>query len=521
MPLQPIQTPSLIAPPEGWVESLATSLHPLFLNQNDVDSLVKDIAQAIQNTLQDETLTSENIHIVFSADIAAKTKAITRKYATNLAQPKQAAILTMPAGKPYSGANDNNLPEYIQELSEKDRRRWVAIFNSSYESCKTDGGKDCEAEAFHTANGIVKPNKKSHSRSSCMECNEPPTMDILWCEGMAHAWLCDEHYQGFVQEHGDPKDSTSDINKVLPITDGLARESMHDAKSINRMTEVRCLACHTLLAKNVIAGEFVCSKCKRDQQKVYIIEDGILSEVRPFLREEKHLPGKHDQLAHSGSRIANSIAQDSSPLESEQITNLHPLGAGRNGAQYGQVGGIDVVVKGRSRDFTKDGQSPRVEHERAAYLVSKYLDGLMPVPPTVIRNLDERQVSVQQFIHGAQTVGSLSRAQRTSPDFENQRNSLRVFDTVINFRERSPINAIYSKADQNIIAIDHAKAFSRTNMIRTGKPSDFGLTITQNHQRQLSNMLNHRNELSGSLKALNFKDDEVDALFSRAGWLMQ
>ena len=36
---------------------------------------------------------------------------------------------------------------------------------------------------------------KSYSRAKCMECNRPPEVEILWAEGMAHAWFCKKHFK--------------------------------------------------------------------------------------------------------------------------------------------------------------------------------------------------------------------------------------------------------------------------------------------------------------------------------------
>ena len=49
---------------------------------------------------------------------------------------------------------------------------------------------------------------------------------------------------------------------------------------VPRMAEVRCQVCHHLLAKNVSDGEFVCSKCSRRNQRLYVIERGVLIEER-------------------------------------------------------------------------------------------------------------------------------------------------------------------------------------------------------------------------------------------------
>ena len=59
---------------------------------------------------------------------------------------------------PYTGPNDPELPENVQELSENRRAQWVEVFNSAYERCtggEVDDVDDCEAFAFANANGVV------------------------------------------------------------------------------------------------------------------------------------------------------------------------------------------------------------------------------------------------------------------------------------------------------------------------------------------------------------------------------
>ena len=43
--------------------------------------------------------------------------------------------------------------------------------------------------------------KSNYSRSECMEGKHFPTVEILWAEGMAHAWFCDKHFEEFKKKH--------------------------------------------------------------------------------------------------------------------------------------------------------------------------------------------------------------------------------------------------------------------------------------------------------------------------------
>ena len=63
---------------------------------------------------------------------------------------------------PYGGVNDPTLPGYIADLPDSRIEQWIAIFNSSYESCRDAGGDNCEARAFQAANGTVLGGQKQN-----------------------------------------------------------------------------------------------------------------------------------------------------------------------------------------------------------------------------------------------------------------------------------------------------------------------------------------------------------------------
>lgn len=54
---------------------------------------------------------------------------------------------------PYSSATDPKLPDKVKKMTEKERRAFVAAFNSSFERCRKEGGSvtDCEGKAFPVA----------------------------------------------------------------------------------------------------------------------------------------------------------------------------------------------------------------------------------------------------------------------------------------------------------------------------------------------------------------------------------
>lgn len=57
---------------------------------------------------------------------------------------------------PYTGPDDADLPSNVKAMGERDRERWVSIWNNTYRHCSDSGGSDCEGKAFRVANGVLK-----------------------------------------------------------------------------------------------------------------------------------------------------------------------------------------------------------------------------------------------------------------------------------------------------------------------------------------------------------------------------
>lgn len=55
--------------------------------------------------------------------------------------------------RPFSGAEDPDLPKDVLEKTEKEREVFVAVFNATYNRCEAQGDErdDCEGLAFAVA----------------------------------------------------------------------------------------------------------------------------------------------------------------------------------------------------------------------------------------------------------------------------------------------------------------------------------------------------------------------------------
>lgn len=110
-----------------------------------------------------------------------------------------------------------------------------------------------------------------------------------------------------------------------------------------------------------------------------------------------------------------------------------------------------------------DGVPSREEsyaHEVAAYRIDRLL-GLEMVPPTVIRNIEGVEGSLQIFVEGA--FNEINRAQEdlrppTEDEMERQLARVQVFDWLILNPDRPDDNLLYT-ADWRVHLIDHSQAF--------------------------------------------------------------
>ena len=99
-------------------------------------------------------------------------------------------------------------------------------------------------------------------------------------------------------------------------------------------------------------------------------------------------------------------------------------------------------------------------HEVAAYRIDRLLD-LGMVPPTVIRNIDGIEGSLQAFVEGA--INEVNRVQEdlnppNDDEMERQLARIQVFDWLILNPDRPDDNLLYT-ADWRLHLIDHSQAF--------------------------------------------------------------
>ena len=79
-----------------------------------------------------------------------------------------------------------------------------------------------------TAKRIMESIKEArHRRDQCMECTEAPFYEVLWAEGMGHAWFCRKHFASWSAEH------KGDIDYVKETRDCIAAKKFKENPNPN------------------------------------------------------------------------------------------------------------------------------------------------------------------------------------------------------------------------------------------------------------------------------------------------
>ncbi len=96
------------------------------------------------------------------------------------------------------------------------------ISQEEFDALRTEdeGGVDVTTDVVAHDEEPVE-DKARHSRSKCMDCSKPPTIQVLWAEGRANAWFCDNCFKAWEKEH------PGDVDKRKKI-DGIATRRFYD-----------------------------------------------------------------------------------------------------------------------------------------------------------------------------------------------------------------------------------------------------------------------------------------------------
>jgi hypothetical protein len=156
--------------------------------------------------------------------------------------------------------------------------------------------------------------------------------------------------------------------------------------------------------------------------------------------------------------------------------------------------------------------------ERAAYVVDRFLSFEL-IPPTVIREVEGRVGSAQEFIDNAPAYSAADPERRFEANNSNERIGLYILDYIIYNWDRGSGNWLVG--DDRIYAIDHGYTFSdivsrSTHTIRTDPVS-----VPSVFMEKIENLLSSEKKLLALrdrlLKLLS--RDEVDACIARMNFI--
>lgn len=242
--------------------------------------------------------------------------------------------------------------------------------------------------------------------------------------------------------------------------------------------------------------------------------------------QEAVVPEKTVEPLQPSSKIPSALEPLASPspellpkspeeqiLESGVTADCRNLGGGCNETVFVNIvddgAGIFKPVSGE-REKLREGipQGTYYKRERAAFLVSEML-GFDFVPPTVIREVDGKIGSAQQFIEETTPLRFSDQSTISQEDLVK----LWIFDLLIGNSDRHSGNALVK--DGRVIPIDHGLSFNSIylRVYKDFPGKEIPEEIVENLQK-FSDWENNRKVLHHLLLEL-LSQEEVDAFFDR------
>ena len=167
-------------------------------------------------------------------------------------------------------------------------------------------------------------------------------------------------------------------------------------------------------------------------------------------------------------QLARSMSAELSDRQMQEflaqapVIETRPLGRGSTRPQLVVLEARGEVRRGIFKTVGGDAGGDRYEHEVAAYLLDRIL-GLGMVPVTVLRTLEGRPGSLQAWVDGALDQEAAEDYNMEFFETEGKASQLtlaRVFDALIGNAERKRADVLGLVNRDQILLIDHSKAFS-------------------------------------------------------------
>ena len=136
------------------------------------------------------------------------------------------------------------LPEDIQKLVPEEFCYWKEASDAKREEMLDTLRNAWNGETFLLKRSFPNLQKQQHSRTQCMNCKKAPEYEVLWAEGMAHAWFCKNHFEQWAKESAsncikDGFPASCEIDAVKMIDNGEASKKWSDNTNKDIWDDIR------------------------------------------------------------------------------------------------------------------------------------------------------------------------------------------------------------------------------------------------------------------------------------------
>lgn len=277
---------------------------------------------------------------------------------------------------------------------------------------------------------------------------------------------------------------------------------------------------------------------------LFDMPQGRQREPQEIIKRKDEERSEETILANLEARVLagkqKSLTEHEEVMRTHEAVESHVLGGGANITELVKIKDDGSVVFKPSTGERSMGEAVNAhiepgtyyKRERAAYLVSEYFEFKL-VPPTVIREIDGKVGSAQEFVPDTQPAAKLYRDRSTlfskmnlaaraeDRRYKESLTKLFVLDHLIWNTDRRAVNFLL-KEDGGVVAIDNGLAFNRAG--EEGELQWYG--ATNFYDREVPQALIERfkefasnpeaeNGLRTSMEGL-LSQEEVDALVFRA-----
>jgi len=263
-----------------------------------------------------DTLSEENVE--------AKAKILTMLVAAKLIDPSEEWVrsyLGLPSSSPFITKPPEKKPDTDVDNGDEDEDDVEDVDIDKINDTRVGAG-----EKRKLRKTSVDPNELAEPPvSKCMDCSSPPTFEVLWAEGMGHAWFCTNHLKRFVKKH--VKEAAEEgwglaIDSIKETNDGKASQRFKNNPNSNIL-------------------DAILKSLKRSQQEYREEEVTLFQELRSLTIYEERAgfdPRKleetmEDWVEISSTSIAGSVSELISSVvkqvKAKKILNLKPREAYR------------------------------------------------------------------------------------------------------------------------------------------------------------------------------------------------